>query len=155
MKHNVDARLKKKNRDVIFLAFRLFFRMSLKHRGKVRATRIARHIAMSDPGCLCSLGERKYKFKKDASLILGDSVLDVGRWSVLRSSLFKYRQWDITVHFNMRLVGPQNWCGYFGEEENLFLLRRIEARFLVCPERSLVTILMILFRLPVSKYEKL
>jgi len=78
-------------RCVIAFAFRLFSRMSHKHRGKVRATRIARHIAMSDPGCLCSLGEGKYKFKTDTSVILGHSVLDVGRWPVLHSSRFKSR----------------------------------------------------------------
>jgi len=50
--------------------------MSHKHKGKLRSARIARCIAVSDAGCFCSLDERKYKFKKGTSGILGDSVLD-------------------------------------------------------------------------------
>jgi len=88
----------KQKRCIIAFALRLFFGMPHKHVGKVRATRIARCIAVSDAGCLCSLGEREYKFKKGTSGILGDSVLDwVGGQFFAPATLLPFNETSLPI----------------------------------------------------------
>ena len=73
-----------------------------------------------------------------ASLII--SPLGGDEWCALRPGRFtprgKYHSADW-----IRGCGGGSRCGHLGEEKNLFPLPRIEPRFLGCPGRSLVTML--------------